>query len=268
MFGGDAEAKDGTADAEARPAASAVALKGAEHLPAVYLRFARARGNNYKKAAEQLESALKWRAEKKPYAIQPSQVQRMMEHHTTAIGGFCNEGRPVVIVRLGAKSPCTTEERVDHLIFLMEEMHRRGYETITWVVDFTLFGGRNKTEKMKTEADDGDERPKETRKQTSHITQTYYPERLGKLLMYNYPWYIGILMTIAHAFIDAGTRKKMFLVGHDLKAMDAHVKKSQLPQCMGGDLPDNGYENFEALGNYDEKRIATLLEKVKQEPCP
>ncbi|CAD2220027.1 sec4-like phosphatidylinositol transfer-like protein [Angomonas deanei] len=218
-----------------------------------YVRFARARKGNVEKASALLDSCIKWRREFKPYAITREEVAPIMEKGLTTVGGFCNEGRPVLIIRLGLENEFNTELRVKQLVYVMEEVQRKGYERATWIVDFTHMGERKKK----------DPYVKETRKETSRITQDFYPEKLGKMFLYNGPWYLNMLITLSRPFVDAETRLKVHKAGSTLEELATHVRADQLPKCLGGTMDDNGLNNLDAMPPYSEKEASPKKAKEK-----
>ncbi|RNE94878.1 sec4-like phosphatidylinositol transfer-like protein, partial [Trypanosoma conorhini] len=185
---------------------------------ATYLRFARARNADKKKASDMLRACLEWRKEYKPHKVAQDEVAKAMQQLTTAVAGCSLAGQPIVVMTIGAQNSCEVEERVKQIVYILEEALRQGHGRLTWIIDFAQMGKHPH-----------DPRSSVTRKTTMKIMQDYYPEMLGTLLVYRPPWYISLLYNVVKPFIDKRTRKKVLFLGHDEKLLLKHVAKDQLP---------------------------------------
>ncbi|RNF12285.1 sec4-like phosphatidylinositol transfer-like protein [Trypanosoma rangeli] len=200
---------------------------------ATYLRFARARNADKKKASTMLRSCLEWRKEFRPYKVSFDEVERAMQQLTTTVAGCSLKGEPVVVMSIGAPNPCEVEERVKQIVYILEEAMRRGDERLTWIIDFAQMGKHPR-----------DPRSSGARKATMKIMQDYYPEMLGTLLVYRSPWYIRFLYTAVRPFMDARTRKKVLFLGHEEKLLLLHVAKDQLPTSLGGTYSNKDHKTL------------------------
>lgn len=189
-----------------------------------YLRFVRARDANIKKATVMLKDCVAWRKRFRPQAISVEDLVGILQLGTVYMAGLCLQGRPVMYMTPGAKNPFPAETRVKLIVFLLEETMRRGYTALTWVFDFSKMGERGK-----------DEHSSVTGKETMHILQHYYPERLGALYMLNTPWYFRAIATLMWPFIDKRTRVKIHMSAKQ-KHMHEYICKEQLVQAFGGEL--------------------------------
>jgi hypothetical protein len=189
-----------------------------------YLRFARARDADVTKATKMLSECVSWRRQFRPHAIEAKDLVGILQLGTVYMAGLCVHGRPVMYMHPGAKNPFPAETRVKLMVFLLEETMRRGYTSLTWVFDFSKMGERGK-----------DEHSAATRKDTMHILQNYYPERLGALYMLNTPWYFRAIATLVWPFIDKRTRSKIF-ISMKLENLVEYIAKDQLVEAFGGDL--------------------------------
>lgn len=187
-----------------------------------YLRFARARDASIEKATELLRECMEWRRSYKPQTITEADVSDILQLGTVYMAGVCKAGRPVMYMTPGAENPFPASMRVKLMVFLLEETHRRGHTALTWVFDFSKLGKRGK-----------DEHSAVTRKETMHILQNYYPERLGALYMINTPWYFRALATIVWPFIDKRTREKIFLSAK-ANELPQHIDATELVEAFGG----------------------------------
>lgn len=200
-----------------------------------YLRFARARDGNNEKAAGMLNTAIEWRKSYKPYQLTADDVAAAMKQFTMVCGGRCKKGFPVIVMSIGAENATGVEERTKQLIYIMEETQRKGYLSITWIVDFNDMGKRK------------DIHSKKTRKETMQIMQDYYPERLGQVLLYRPPWYIRMLVGVAKSFMDARTAAKIYKAGSTIEELEEFVDRNQVPQSCGGTMKGENMERFSEL---------------------
>jgi hypothetical protein len=213
-----------------------------------YLRFARARDGNVDKASVMLKAAIAWRKETKPYALTSADVKKPMEQVTMVCGGRDKEGFPVIAMVLGMKNDCTVEERTLQIIYILEETQRKGYDRLTWIIDFGAMGKQR------------DERSKETRKKTMKILQDYYPERMANILMYRPPWYVSWLLGLAKAFMDPRTAAKVHKAGSTIEDLEKHVDRSQVPKICGGTLEGSNasvLDNLPPLTEWQSPKKAT-----------
>lgn len=72
-------------------------------------------------------------------------------------------------------------------------------------------------------------------KQTSAISQDYYPERLGKMYLINAPWGFSSVFSIIKGFLDPVTVGKIHVLGTGYQSeLLAQVPKENLPKLFGG----------------------------------
>lgn len=209
-----------------------------------YLRFARARDGNVEKASKMLEEAIAWRKEAKPYALTAQDVKKSMEQVTLVCGGRDKEGFPVMAMVLGMKNDCGVDERTKQIIYILEETQRKGYDRLTWVIDFGAMGKQR------------DERSKETRKKTMKILQDYYPERMANIFMYRPPWYVSWLLGLAKAFMDPRTAAKVHKAGSTIEDLEKYIDRSQVPKICGGTLEGSNASVLENLPSLIDNQSA------------
>lgn len=207
-----------------------------------YLRFARAHDGNATKASELLGATLKWRKQTKPYAITMEEVQNAMKQTTMFCGGRCKIGCPVIAMVLGMPNDCTVEERTKRLVYIMEETQRKGYERITWIIDFGAMGSHR------------DEHSKEARKETMKILQDYYPERMERILLYRTSWYIRMLLGVAKMFMDARTAAKVYNAGRTIEELEKFIDRDQVPLVCGGTMKDSALLHLEELPSLNSEQ--------------
>jgi hypothetical protein len=72
------------------------------------------------------------------------------------------------------------------------------------------------------------------------IDQTYYAERLYKLIILNSPWYIGGIFNLVRPFIDPVSREKFVFVpaADALKVLREYINDDNIPVEYGGTFGD------------------------------
>lgn len=208
-----------------------------------YLRFARARDGHTGKASEMLKAALEWRRAYKPFAVTAEEVAEVMGELTMTCGGRCKAKRPLLVMTLAVPNKCKAEDRVRQLVYILEDTQRKGYDCITWIIDFGEMGKHPK-----------DDQSKITRKETMQILQDYYPERLGLMLLYRTPWYIRWSIGLVKPFLNARTSKKIFVVGQKIPDLAGYCAADQIPTRMGGTFVSEGLEALAVLAEFNPKR--------------
>ena len=72
-------------------------------------------------------------------------------------------------------------------------------------------------------------------KQTTTISQNYYPERLGKLYIINAPWGFSSVFSVVKGFLDPVTVSKIHVLGASYqKELLAQIPEENLPEYLGG----------------------------------
>ncbi|KAG5472386.1 hypothetical protein LSCM1_03785 [Leishmania martiniquensis] len=216
-----------------------------------YTRFARARNGDIEKAAALLGAALEWRQQTKPYAITAEEVQKAMQQTTLVCGGSCRNGCPVIAMVLGMRNDCTVQERTKLLVYILEETQRKGYDRITWVVDFGAMGTHR------------DERSREVRKETMKMMQDYYPERMERILLYRTPWYIRMLLGVVKVFMDARTVEKISNAGSTIEELEKFIDRDQVPTLCGGTMQGSTMTHLEELPNLNSEGAQNLDPKQR-----
>lgn len=191
-----------------------------------YLRFTRATEAKVEESKKRLKATIEWRNTVKPYQITEDQVANAIHALTMRVAGRCKAGRPILVMTLAVPNDNDVQTRVNLLLYILETTQRKGYEQITWIIDFGEMGKHKK-----------DERSKESRKTTMAILQDHYPERLGSMLLYRTPWYINLLLPVVKPFMDKRTRSKVFNAGSTIKDLEKYADLDQLPDHLGGSFP-------------------------------
>ena len=100
------------------------------------------------------------------------------------------------------------------------------------------------------------------------MSNDYYPESLGNMLIVNVPWVFSAVWAICKAFIDEKTRTKIRIIGKDksLATLEEFVEKSNIPDFFGGDCKCEGgclSSNFE-LGPWSDYEVAPGNKQVRR----
>jgi hypothetical protein len=153
-------------------------------------RYLRARAGHADRAWTMLLATLEWRRRERPESVTEESVAEVLGLGTVFLAGRDRRGRPVVYMRPGAHNPYAAEQRVRFMVWLMEasvaatdETH--GVEKLVWVLDFADFGQRA-----------NDAASRHTSRTTLDMLQNHYPERLGRAVLVNPPWYFRLLLTV------------------------------------------------------------------------
>lgn len=214
-----------------------------------FLRFTRARDASHEKSATMLRNAIEWRKEYKPYAIKREDICEVMNERTISCGGRCKAGRPIILMTTSVPNKCNAATRIKQLVYILEQTSVKGYEKITWILDFGEMGKHP-----------ADSESKETRKSAMQILQDYYPERLGLMLLVRTPWYIRWLISFVKPFLEQSTREKMIKVDEKLSKLVQYIDADELPEHLGGHRSRSGLQAFEDLPVADPSYTAACQE--------
>lgn len=162
-------------------------------------RYLRARNWNVGKAKSMLEETLKWRDSCKPEDIRWEEVA--VEHETGKMyrGSFTDKlGRPVIIMIPRNQNTSSHDGQLQHLIYTMEDATFHlppGQERLLLIIDFEGWS-LSKSPPIRTVRD------------TAHILQNHYPERLAVAIMLNAPKLFEYSWKLWKPFIDPTTYQK------------------------------------------------------------
>jgi hypothetical protein len=186
------------------------------------LRFARARDCNCEKALDMFEATIRWRREYAPHRITAADVAGSLALKNNVMAGRCKKGNAVMYFRPGTFNPNVAADRIKYVAYLLEEAARQGYEQLTWVMDWRLFGKRS-----------ADPESSETRKGVVKLFQDHYPERLGAMYMVQQPWFISAFYYLSAPFVDSRTRAKVH-IGYTCEKLKEVIDESELIDFCGG----------------------------------
>lgn len=98
------------------------------------------------------------------------------------------------------------------------------------------------------------------------IDQTYYAERLNKLIILNSPWYIGGIFNLVRPFIDPVSREKFVFVpaADTLTVLREYINDDNIPVEYGGTLSDITWSGpFAESTGVSEPAVDAVLDGLK-----
>lgn len=217
-------------------------------------RYLEARNWNVDKSKKMLQESLKWRSAYKPEEIRWDEVASEGETGKVIRADFHDrEGRSVLILRPGRQNTKEGDKQIRHLVYLVENAILNlpdGQEQMTWLIDFTEWSINTNV-------------PIKTARDTLHIVQNHYPERLAIALLYNPPRLFEAFWKIVKYFLDTKTFHKVKFVypknKESVELMSSYFDADNLPAEFGGKaklLYD--HENFSRLMAQDDIKAANM----------
>lgn len=184
------------------------------------LRYLRATNWNVAQAETRLKNTLVWRRE---YGLEKHTKDYISVENATGkqvILGWDNNGRTCQYLRPSKQNTERSDRQIQHLVFMLEraiDLMPPGQETLALLINFA-------------ETKSGQGATLSQGKQTLNILQNHYPERLGRALVTNVPFYIWGFFKLITPFIDPLTREKIKFN----EDMGIHVPREQLLKESGG----------------------------------
>lgn len=217
-------------------------------------RYLRARNWNTEKASKLLKETAKWRLEYKPEAIRWEDIAHEAETGKIYRADYVDKyGRTVLVMRPGFQNTSSTKGQIRYLIYCMENAILNlpsNQEQMVWLIDFQGWTMASVSVKVTRE--------------TAHILQDYYPERLALGILYNPPRIFESFWKVVRPFLDNKTYKKVkFVYSDDIesqKIMTDVFDKEKLESAFGGCNPVVFDFNIyaERMKEEDKKMIAFL----------
>eukprot|EP00250_Pteridium_aquilinum_P014487 c22021_g1_i1 orf=538-1443(-) len=165
-------------------------------------RYLRANNWSHKKSRKMLKETIKWREQYKPEEIKWEAIGKEAETGKIYRADFCDrEGRTVLVMRPGAQNTNQLEGQIKYLVYCMENAIMNlppDQEQMVWLVDFE---GWNLSVI-----------PVMTARETAHVLQDHYPERLAYAILYNPPKVFETFFNVVKPFLDPKTQKKVKFV--------------------------------------------------------
>ncbi|XP_072952716.1 uncharacterized protein [Typha angustifolia] len=213
-------------------------------------RYLTARNWNVKKATKMLKETLKWRMEYKPEEIRWDEVAHEAEtgkiYRTSC---FDKHGRSILVMKPGCQNTKSIKGQMRYLVYCMENAILNlapNQEQIVWLIDFHGFNLSHLSVKVT--------------KETAHILQDRYPERLGLAILYNPPKIFESFWMVVKPFLEPKTyRKVKFVYSDDLstkKIMEDHFNMDELECAFGGNNQVAfNIDDYAAKMREDDKRM-------------
>ncbi|KAJ8771603.1 hypothetical protein K2173_026780 [Erythroxylum novogranatense] len=219
-------------------------------------RYLRARNWNVKKATKMLKETLKWRAKYKPEEIRWEEIAHEAETGKIYRSNYMDKhGRTVLVMRPSCQNTKSTKGQIRYLVYCMENAVLNlppNQEQMVWLIDFHGYNLSNISLKVTRE--------------TAHVLQDHYPERLGLAILYNAPKFFEPFWSAAKAFLDPKTFNKVKFVYSDepstMKIMEDLFDMDELEGAFGG-RNSSGFD----IGKYaermreDDKRMPSVWTK-------
>lgn len=186
------------------------------------LRYLRATKWHIDQAETRLRETLSWRRE---YGIEKHTADYISPEQETGkqvITGFDINGRPCLYLFPSRQNTERTPRQIHHLVYDLErlvDLMPPGQETCALLINFN-------------ETKSGQGATLSQGRETMYILQNHYPERLGRALVTQLPWYIKGFFTLITPFIDPNTREKIKFN----EDMTKHVPAVQLLKECGGEV--------------------------------
>jgi len=192
----------------------------------VLLKFLRARKFDVNAAYEMLVSTLIFRTSFQGRGVDAITVQSVpneIRQEKTFFRGYDRDNRPVCIMKVRNHDPSKTDflESQRFTIWLMEygrTLVRPPVETVTIIFDMTGAGMRNVDMKSV--------------QFLVQSLQNHYPESLGKVLIYNSPWFMHGVWKVVKPWLDAITAAKVYFV--DKRGIRDYISDENLLVEYGG----------------------------------
>ncbi|TKA68135.1 hypothetical protein B0A55_06957 [Friedmanniomyces simplex] len=233
----------------------ATSLKGAAQAPLqdhermwltheCLLRYLRATKWHTPNALKRLQSTISWRREYGADTFTADYISPENETGKQLVLGYDAEARPCLYLNPAKQNTKMSDRQIHHLCYMLDgtiDMMPPGQESACLLINFRGAGNGHVPTVGQARA-------------VLNILQNHSPERLGKALISELPWYVSTFFKLISPFIDPVTREKMKF-NEDLRK---YIPTQQLWSQYGGGT--NGELNFE----YDHDSYWPALEKEVQ----
>lgn len=206
------------------------------------LRYLRATKWSPANAVKRLQSTLAWRREYGADTFTHDYISPENETGKQIVLGYDNDQRPCLYLNPGNQNTKMSDRQIHHLCYMLDrtiDLMPPGVETSALIISFA--GAKAGTVPTVGQA-----------RSVLNILQNHNPERLGKALILETPWYVNTFFKLISGFIDPVTRDKMKF-NEDCKK---YVPVEQLWKPIGGDC-DFKYEHevyWPAFGKMAKER--------------
>lgn len=186
------------------------------------LRYLRATKWSTANALKRLQQTLSWRREYGADTFTHEYISPENETGKQVVLGFDNDARPCLYLNPGKQNTKMSDRQIHHLCYMLDrtvDMMPPGVENAALIISFKGAASGNVPTVSQARA-------------VLNILQGHNPERLGKALISETPWYVNTFFKLISAFIDPVTREKMKF-NEDWRS---YVPPSQLWDQSEGDL--------------------------------
>jgi hypothetical protein len=186
------------------------------------LRYLRATKWDVPSAGKRLLATLTWRREYGINAFTHDYISPENETGKQVIQGYDNESRPCLYLNPSKQNTERSDKQLQHLFYNMErviDLMGPGQESLVLLINF-----------MDTRKGQGATIAQS--RMTLYVLQNHYPERLGRALITDLPWYISAFFKMISPFIDPHTKTKLKFN----EPMTNFVPPEQLLTNFGGKL--------------------------------
>jgi len=194
---------------------------------ATLLRFLRARNFNVDNAFNMIYNTLQFRLNFQGIGIEaltPQMMPNELKHGKSFFHKYDKEGRPVCIIRARYQDASL----IDHLeaqrfcVYMMEygrTLLKPGVETVTLIFDMTEATVKNLDLK--------------SLRFMIQMLQNHYPESVGKILVYNSPWFVWGAWKLIRPWLDPVTAAKVWFTSNNTDILN-YIDAENLLQDYGG----------------------------------
>ncbi|KAL1628072.1 Phosphatidylinositol transfer protein (PITP) [Neofusicoccum ribis] len=172
-------------------------------------------------AEKRLLDTVIWRREYGTNGFTADYISPENETGKLIILGYDNEGRPCLYMDPSKQNTEKSDRQVHNLVFMLEraiDLMPAGVESVALLINF-----KNSTSAKNPSLGQG--------KQVLTILQDQYPERNGKSLISDLPWYVTTFFKLISPFIDPVTKTKMKFN----EPFGQFIPPSQLMKSYGGE---------------------------------
>ncbi|KAL1296569.1 hypothetical protein AAFC00_000067 [Neodothiora populina] len=186
------------------------------------LRYLRATKWKVPDALHRLQSTLSWRREYGADTFTADYISPENETGKQVVIGYDVNARPCLYLNPAKQNTKMSDRQIHHLSFMLDrvlDMLPPGQETTCLLINFKGAASGNVPSVAQARA-------------VLNILQNHNPERLGRALISQLPWYVSTFFKLISPFIDPVTKEKMKF-NEDLRK---YVPPEQLWKESGGDL--------------------------------
>jgi len=226
-------------------------------------RYLRARNWNVKKATKMIKETLRWRSEYKPEEIRWDDIASEAETGKIYRTNYADKHwRTVLVLRPGCQNSKSVKGQIRYLVYCMENAVMnlpQNQEEMVWLIDFKGCSLANFSLKATRE--------------TAHVLQEHYPERLGVAILYNPPKFFEPFWKVAKPFLEPKTADKVHFVYSDdpntMKIMDSLFDSEQLESAFGGkNIADFEINKYAERMREDDKKMPLLWVRGNPSEAP